>query len=71
MSIIRVAIPFLLVASSAYVVVSAVRGPGVAPGVTVPHRQFVRSELTARTDQEQLRSYFLWGLPDAARRPLP
>jgi hypothetical protein len=72
MSIIGVVIALLVVASGTYVVVSGIRGPEVAPAVNLPHRpQFVRSELTARTDQEQLRRYFLQGLPDGPRHILP
>jgi hypothetical protein len=81
MSIIGVVIALLLVASGAYVIVSAIPGPAVSStpataSVTLPRPlinrpQSVRSELNARTDQEQLRRYFLQGLPDGPRRVSP
>jgi hypothetical protein len=81
MSIIGVVIAFLLLASGAYVIVSAIPGPAVSStpataSVTLPRPpinrpQSVRSELTARTDQEELRRYFLQGLPDGPRRISP
>jgi hypothetical protein len=75
MWIIGVAIALLLVASSAYVVVSAIRGPEVAPAVTLPRPlinrpQSVRSEPNA-WDRDHLRKYFLQGLPDGRGRALP
>jgi hypothetical protein len=80
MSIIGVVIALLL-ASGAYVIVSAIPEPAVSStaataSVTLPRPlikqpQSVRSELSARTDQEQLRRYFLQGLPDGPRRVSP
>jgi hypothetical protein len=71
MSIIAVVIALLLAASSAYVVVSAIRGTVVAPGSVSQPRpviyrtQSVLSETNARTaDREQLRRYFLRGRAD-------
>jgi hypothetical protein len=76
MSIIGVAVALLLVASSAWIIVSSIRG--VAPAAVTPSRpviyrtQSVFSEPNARTaDQEQLRRYFLQGRPDALRRAWP
>jgi hypothetical protein len=78
MSIIGVVIAFLLIASSAYVTVSAIGGASVAPAAitavsqprTLTNRpQFVRSELNA--DRDQLRRYFLQGMPDVRGRVLP
>jgi hypothetical protein len=75
MSIIGVAIALLLAVSAAYLTVSAMRGPGITQSVTVPRPavsrpQSVRSESNFR-DQEQLRKYFLQGLPDGRGRVLP
>jgi hypothetical protein len=71
MSIIAVVIALALAASSAYVVVSAIRGTVVAPGSVSQPRpviyraQSVLLEPTARTaDREQLRRYFLQGGAD-------
>jgi hypothetical protein len=71
MWIIAVVIALLLAASSACVVVSAVRGTVVAPASVSRPRpviyrtQSVLSEATARTaDREQLRRYFLQGRAD-------
>ena len=72
MSIIAVVIALLFAASSAYVVVSAVRGTVVAPAsVSQPRRPVIYRtqsgllEPTARTaDREQLRRYFLQGRAD-------
>jgi hypothetical protein len=71
MSIIAVVIALLLAASSAYVVMSAVRGTVVAPAsVNQPRPVIYRTqsrllEPTARTaDREQLRRYFLQGRGD-------
>ena len=78
MSIIGVVIAFLVVTSSAYVIVSAIGGAAVAPAaltsVNQPRAltnrpQFVRSELNA--DRDQLRRYFLQGMPDVRGRVLP
>ena len=78
MSIIGVVIAFILVASSAYVIVSAIGGATVGPvavtSVSQPRgrinrTQFVRSERNA--DRDQLRKYFLQGLPDVQERVLP
>jgi hypothetical protein len=77
MSIIGVVIALLLLASGAYVIVSAIPEPAVsstpatASVTLVRPLQSVRSELNARTDQEQLRRYFLQGLPDGPRRVSP
>jgi len=75
MSIIGVAIALLLAVSAAYVIVSAIRGPGITHSVNVPRPgisrpQSVRSDSNSR-DQEQLRKYFLQGLPDGRGRALP
>ena len=76
MWIIGVVIAFLLVASSAYIV-SAIGGATDGPaavtsvsqqGLTKP-AQFVRS--VRNTDRDQLRKYFLQGLPDVRERVLP
>jgi hypothetical protein len=71
MSIIAVVIALLLAASSAYVLVSAIRGDVAAPASVTQSRpvtyrtQSVLSEPTARTaDREQLRRYFLQGRTD-------
>jgi hypothetical protein len=71
MSIIAVVIALLFAASSAYVIVSGIRGDVVAPASVTQRRpviyrtQSVLSETTARTaDREQLRRYFLQGRAD-------
>jgi hypothetical protein len=81
MSIIGVVIALILLASGAYVIVSAIPGPAVsstpATASVIPARplisrpQSARYELSARTDQEQLRRYFLQGLPDEPGRVSP
>jgi hypothetical protein len=78
MSILRLLVAFLLAASSAYVIVYAVREAAVAPAsvrasVTQINRpQPMLSEPNARTaDREQLRKYFLQGRSDGLRRVLP
>jgi hypothetical protein len=71
MSIIAVVIALLLAASSAYVIVSAIRGNVAAPASVTQSRpviyrtQSVLSETNAWTaDREQLRRYFLRGRAD-------
>jgi hypothetical protein len=71
MSIIAVVIALLFAASSAYVIVSGIRGDVVAPASVTQRRpviyrtQSALSETTARTaDREQLRRYFLRGRAD-------
>jgi hypothetical protein len=81
MSIIGALIALFLLASGAYVIVSAIPGPAVSstsatvsgtlPRPPINRSQSVRSGLTARTDQEELRRYFLQGLPDGPRRISP
>jgi hypothetical protein len=78
MFIIGVVIAFLLIASSAYVIVSAIGvatvGPAAVTSISQPRgltkrAQFVRSDRNA--DRDQLRKYFLQGLPDVRERVLP
>jgi len=77
MWIIGLVIAFLLVASGAYIVSAiggATVGPAAVTSVSQPRgltkrAQFVRSERNA--DRDQLRKYFLQGLPDVRERALP
>jgi hypothetical protein len=77
MWIIGVVIAFLLIASSAYIVSAiggATVGPSAGTSVSQPRGltkrpQFVRSERNA--DRDQLRNYFLQGLPEVRERVLP
>jgi hypothetical protein len=78
MPIIGVVVALVLVASSAWIIVSSIRGAAVPPAAVIPsgpviyRPQSVFSEPNARTaDQEQLRRYFLQGKPDGLRRVLP
>jgi hypothetical protein len=78
MSIIAVVIALLLAASSAYVIVSAIRRDVAAPASVTQSQpviyrtQSVLSEPTARTaDREQLRRYFLQGRADGRGRVFP
>jgi hypothetical protein len=76
MSIIGVLVAFIFVASSAGVIVWAVRG-GAPAAVTLSRPVIYRtqsalSEPNPRTaDREQLRRYFLQGRPDGRGRVLP
>jgi hypothetical protein len=77
MWIIGVVSAFLFVASSAYIMSAiggATVGPAAVTSVSQPRgltkrAQFVRSERNA--DRDQLRKYFLQGLPDVRERVLP
>jgi hypothetical protein len=77
MWIIGVVIAFLFVASSACIMSAiggATVGPAAVTSVSQPRgltkrAQFVRSERNA--DRDQLRKYFLQGLPDVRERVLP